>query len=71
MFSNEEKNSDTFSPLFHLSLEDFTFGHPNVITKYSPSNDVNLPMITSIEATVDGFISNYGVEVLGHCFMPM
>lgn len=52
-------------------LEDYTFGHPNRLKEHSPSDDVNLPMVTSIEASPDGYLSNGGAESLGHMFIPM
>ena len=51
--------------------EDFTFGHPNPITRTSPSDLKNLPMINSIESTSDGFMTQYNWDVLEHLFMPM
>jgi hypothetical protein len=52
-------------------LEDFTFGHPNPITRTRPSDPKNLPMINSIESTPDGFMTRYNWDVLEHMFMPM
>lgn len=44
----------------------------NPIKRNAPNDTINEPMVTSIEATSDGFITN-GVnwDSLGHMFMPM
>lgn len=51
--------------------EDYTFGHPTPIAQAPASTQQNLPMLTSIEATPDGFFDDAGRQSLGHMFMPM
>lgn len=58
-------NPDTF--------EDYTFGHPTPIGSEVSSDDKNLPMLTSIEATANGLLADPGgdVDAVGHMFMPL
>ncbi|MEP4049863.1 MAG: putative Ig domain-containing protein [Luteolibacter sp.] len=51
--------------------EDYTFGHPTPVASAPASTQQNLPMLTSIEATPDGFFDDAGRKSLGHMFMPM
>jgi hypothetical protein len=51
--------------------EDYTFGHPIPLRRVPANSPNNLPMVTSIEATEDGFVSRDGKPSLGHLFMPM
>lgn len=55
------------------TAEDFTFGHPNPMAKTIPSDDQNLPMLTSIESTLDGIFPGVDGDVgsLGHMFLPL
>jgi len=55
------------------TLEDYTFGHPTPLASSVASDNKNLPMLTSIEATVDGVFTgvNDDVDALGHMFMPL
>ena len=58
-------------PLINNSpgYEDYTFGHPTPV-KQKPTSDVaNLPMLTSIEDTPDGFFEAQGSYSLGHMFI--
>lgn len=51
--------------------ENYTFGHPTPIAKSASSDDVNLPMLTSIEDTENGYFENEGDLSLGHMFIPI
>jgi hypothetical protein len=55
------------------TLDDYTFGHPTPIGSEVSSDDKNLPMLTSIEATLDGILPGTGndVDSVGHMFMPL
>jgi len=55
------------------TLEDYTFGHPTPIGSEVSSDDKNLPMLTSIEATANGVLNGTGndVDAVGHMFMPL
>ncbi|MBU2877927.1 LamG domain-containing protein [Aliiglaciecola lipolytica] len=55
------------------TLDDYTFGHPTPIGSEVSSDDKNLPMLTSIEATSDGVFPGTGNDVgsVGHMFMPL
>ena len=55
------------------TLNDYTFGHPTPIGSEVSSDDKNLPMLTSIEATLDGILTGSGDDVgsVGHMFMPL
>jgi len=48
--------------------EHYTFGHPTPIKNTKPYDMVNLPMITSIEDTSDGFFKSGESYSLGHVF---
>ena len=51
--------------------ESFTFGHPNPVARTVPNDAKNLPMLTSIEDTSDGYFTGAGGhKSLGHMFMP-
>lgn len=54
-------------------MEDYTFGHPTPLVNSVSSDDKNLPMLTSIEATANGvFVGSEGdTDSLGHMFMPL
>lgn len=52
-------------------LEDYTFGHPTPVIQAVVSDDVNLPMIESIETTGPIFYGPNNEESLGHVFFPM
>lgn len=71
-------NEGTKIPLMNNNpnFEDYTFGHPNPIAKTLPSDDINLPMLESIETTnTEGeggyFNGGSGRYSLGHMFMPL
>ncbi len=54
--------------------EDFTGGHPTPIARTVSSSDINLPMLTAIEATENGFFPatvDDDVDAVGHMFMPL
>ena len=51
--------------------EDYTFGHPTPLRRVPASSDKNLPMVTSIEESTNGFLIKDGKPSLGHMFMPM
>ena len=51
--------------------EDYTFGHPTPMRRCAASDEQNLPMVESIESSLDGFIHANGKPSLGHMFMPM
>lgn len=51
--------------------EDFTLGHPTPLRRVPASSKNNLRMVTSIEATENGFCMKDGKASLGHMFMPM
>ncbi len=51
--------------------EDYTFGHPNPIAQTPSNSDVNLPMLTSIEDTAEGYFEADGKWSLGHMFIPI
>lgn len=51
--------------------EDFTLGHPTPLRRVPASSEKNLPMVTSIEDTENGFVIKDGKASLGHMFMPM
>lgn len=55
----------------HPDYEDDTFGHPTPLRRVPASSDKNLAMVTSIEATENGFVIKDGKPSLGHLFMPM
>jgi hypothetical protein len=55
----------------HPDYEDYTFGHPTPLRRVPASSEKNLPMVTSIEATENGFVIKDGKPSLGHLFMPM
>ena len=50
--------------------ENFTAGHPTPIAQVPASDLANLPMLTSLEGTRDGYF-DAGRRSLGHMFMPM
>ena len=51
--------------------EDYTHGHPTPMRRASPSSTENLPMVTTIEDSDNGFMIKDGKASLGHMFMPM
>ncbi|WP_342804741.1 LamG-like jellyroll fold domain-containing protein [Alteromonas sp. M12] len=53
--------------------EDYTGGHPTPLTRTISSSDTNLPMLTAIEATENGYFPAVGddVDAVGHMFMPL
>ncbi|MEP4889934.1 MAG: LamG domain-containing protein [Aliiglaciecola sp.] len=54
--------------------EDFTGGHPTPLTRTVSSSDINLPMLTAIEATANGVfpaIEEDDVDAVGQMFMPL
>jgi len=53
--------------------EDFTGGHPTPVARTISSSDVNLPMVTAIEATPNGVFegTDGDVDAVGHMFMPL
>lgn len=51
--------------------EDYTFGHPTPIANTPSSSDLNLPMLTSIEDTAEGYFEADGKQSLGHMFIPI
>jgi len=56
----------------HPGKEHFTFGHPNPISNQPASDDINLPMLASIEnVAVGGYFVNGVQYSLGHMFMPL
>jgi len=67
-------NDGQKSPLINNNpgFEDFTAGHPNPVVSTPASSDANLPMLTSIEGTLDGYIvGSNGIKSLGHMYMPV
>lgn len=50
--------------------EDYTFGHPTPVAQAVPQDDVNLPMLESIENPGPIFYGPQSQESLGHMFMP-
>jgi hypothetical protein len=53
------------------AYEDYTFGHPTPLRRVPANSKNNLPMVTSIEDTENGFLIKEGKPSLGHLFMPM
>ena len=53
------------------AYENFTSGHPTPIAQVPASDVANLPMLTSLEGTPDGYFDDAGRKSLGHMFMPM
>jgi hypothetical protein len=53
--------------------EDFTGGHPTPLTRTVSSSNTNLPMLTAIEATANGYFPavDDDVDAVGHMFMPL
>ncbi|BAJ00350.1 PPC domain-containing protein [Shewanella violacea] len=52
--------------------EDYTSGHPTPLRRSTVSNDINLPMVESIEASSNGYVDDgAGHKSLGHMFMPL
>ena len=51
--------------------ENFTSGHPTPIARVPASDVANLPMLTSLEGTPDGYFYDGARRSLGHMFMPM
>ncbi len=53
-------------------IEDFTFGHPNPVKNTLSNSLDNLGMLTSIENSQDGYISDTsGFATLGHMYLPL
>ena len=53
-------------------LEDYTFGHPNPMAMTPPQDNINLPIIESIEDANRGvFYGPNGEASLGHMFLPI
>jgi hypothetical protein len=51
--------------------EHFTAGHPTPVKSAAPYDAINLPMITSVESTPDGFLDDGNGDLsLGHVYMP-
>lgn len=48
--------------------EDFTAGHPNPIKNTPPYDDINLPIITSVENSLEGYLESDGSYSLAHVF---
>jgi hypothetical protein len=55
----------------HPGYEAFTSGHPTPVQQMPAPSAVNLPMITSIEGTPEGYFIVDGALSLGHVFMPV
>ncbi len=51
--------------------EDYTFGHPTPIAQLNSSDAVNLPMLTAIEDTAEGYFEADNEVSLGHMFIPI
>ncbi|MEP3838647.1 MAG: Ig-like domain-containing protein [Algibacter sp.] len=51
--------------------ENYTFGHPTPVKTAVASDDRNLPMVTSVESTPDGYLENSNSYSLGHLYMPV
>lgn len=65
-------NSGQKVPLINNNppYENYTFGHPTPVKTAPASSDVNLPMVTSVESTPDGYFENSNSYSLGHLYMP-
>ncbi|MEP2774657.1 MAG: putative Ig domain-containing protein [Luteolibacter sp.] len=50
---------------------DFLNGHPEPLVQYPANHLINLPMLTAIEATPDGFLYKGTQPNLGHMFMAL
>jgi hypothetical protein len=50
---------------------DFLNGHPTPVARYPASDLINLPMLTAIEASPDGYFYKGTHPNLGHMFMPL
>ena len=52
-------------------LEDYTYGHPTPIARVPASAVNNTGMVTSVEASDNGYFYKDGHPSLGHLFMPV